>query len=176
MTPVPAPISTLHRLARFARWAWLWLLKHAWALMQDGPQAKRSLDAATRGVASLILLRAAELGQTRMPSFPPAPPRRRLQAQRRECRGRFWRAALGAQIYRQVFVRADKATRIAALFSALRDWQRLAARVAKRWPRRFSRLASSSVCRRLPGVGASLPAGSLRRVRAAMAMQRLDSS
>lgn len=78
--PKPQPASPT-RIARLVACCVLWLLHHAWALLDGGPQSRRQLKKATKAAAALVYFRASELAgppqvqKQRRPAHPRSTPR-----------------------------------------------------------------------------------------------------
>lgn len=126
----PAPIKPTN-LPRHVAWAWLWLMKHVWDLVQDGPGARRLLQRMAHAIACLVLARVAARG--RQASKP--------RAFRRRAPSSVLRAAIGSALRRRLKARGA-GVRFSVLINALRDIDALTERLARRLARGLTRLCA----------------------------------
>jgi hypothetical protein len=136
----PRPITSA-RLARFFAWAMLWLMRHAWFLVQGGGEAQRHLHRMARTIARLIVVRAARrCSGAAVPALArhafaaPGFARRALPTPMRCAR-----AGVGSWLRRRLRGRTAGA-RLCALFNALFDLEALTEHAARRITRRLTRL------------------------------------
>lgn len=132
----PQPPSPT-RTARLFAWLLLWLMKHAWALLEGGPRARRDLKRAVKGVACLIVIRATE---QMAPRFAPRP--RRPQSAPRGFAPRTGAPSLRygtAPVIRRLR-RRTVGQLLCALFNAVLFPHKLTALLVKRIERGFTRL------------------------------------
>jgi hypothetical protein len=156
----PAPITPAN-LPRLFAWAWLWLAKYAWGLVQGGPEAKRHLHLMARTLARLIVIRAAARFPKRnlaMGARSPLPPPG--FARRRNLKPKHMvRAIIGGRLRRRLGPRGAGA-RLCALFNALVDHRpcRQTLRAPAHPPLPARRRASARVPNRVAGAAGGVPA------------------
>jgi hypothetical protein len=132
----PRPIRTTS-IARHTAWLLLWLMKHAWELIQGGPQARRDLRRAIKGVACLIVIRATQQVRPRHPGRlqrPQSAPRG-FASRRGAPRLRFSTAPIIRRLRRR-----SVGQLLTALFNAVLFPEQLTALLVKRIKRGFTRL------------------------------------